>query len=69
MHFLCVFIMSFNIIYMYFPLVSLVTLIEVANKECKQRNDLDYDKLDQMYFIKIEICFIHNTILYANTAF
>ena len=31
---------------MYFPLVSLVTLIEVANKEYKQRNDLDYDKLD-----------------------
>ena len=36
--------------FMYFPLVSLVTLIEVANKEYKQQSfGLNYDKLDQMY--------------------
>ena len=49
---ICIFSMLLlwaSTLFMYFPLVSLVTLNEIANKVYKQQNNLDYDKLDQMY--------------------
>lgn len=49
---ICIFSMLLlwaSTLFMYFPLVSLVTLNEIANKVYKQQNNMDYDKLDQMY--------------------